>query len=169
MLVVALDYSTWLIGFPVIDARFSIGFYSPVPDFKPENRRKVVKTVFSTPNLNVRGQRQHSMAAIGPPWDQNVADDATDSTAGDEDACAFPLNSIQFVEEVLIVADSTQLATTSVGSVCLQVEVRRRRYHEMDRFARYRAQVASVGENHFVPRAVVWWRPPPSAQDSVGF
>ena len=51
------------------------------------------------------------MPAVRPPRDQDVANDATDPTAGDEHPRALPPNSVQFVEESLIVANSTELTT----------------------------------------------------------
>ena len=114
----------WPIGLAVVAARSATGLVRPAPNLEPENGRKVVEPIVAAADLDVGRQRQDPMSPVCPPRDQNVTDDTTNSTAGDENPRALSPNSVQLVEESLVTANSTELTTARPGSVGLQVEIR---------------------------------------------
>jgi hypothetical protein len=119
MLVIILNDRAGLMGLAVISARSPTGFVRAISNLEPKDRRQIIQSIIAAPDLNIRRKRQDSMAAIRPSGNQDVTDNATDSTAWNENSLALPPNSVQFVEKSLIIIDPAELAPASTRSVGL--------------------------------------------------
>jgi hypothetical protein len=108
------------------------------------------------------------MAPIRPPGDQNITDYTANPATWNENSLALTPNPVQFFKESLVLIDTTELPPAGIRSIGFEIEVGRRRNDEMHRFVRYRPQLASVAEDHFVSGPLVGHWPSTPTKDSIG-
>lgn len=71
------------------------------------------------------------MSSSCSPRDVDSADYAADPPPRNKDALTFAPDSVQLIQELLVVIDISQLPVLA-GAVLLEVEVRRTRDHQVD-------------------------------------
>jgi hypothetical protein len=65
------------------------------------------------------------MAAVRPPRNQDIADDAADAAARHEHTRAFLPGAVELVEKRLVVVDAAELPPAGIRSIGLQIEIGR--------------------------------------------
>ena len=157
---------TRLVRLAVIAARPAACFVGPIADLEPQNWGQVVEALVA-PDLDVGGQWQDPVPTVRAAGDQDVADDAADAPAGNEDPGAFAPCPVQFFEEGLVIVDPPQLVAAGIGGIGLQIEIGRLGDDEVDRFARDGVNLG-VAEDHLMLGPIVRGRPSTLAEVLVG-
>src|SRR5207253_9226312 len=98
-----------LIGLAVETRSIAFGLGYAVGDLVPEDWCQAVEAHASRSHLDIRVQRHDVVPAALLPRDAHVTDDATDPTAGNEDARALAPYLVELGEERFIVLDVAHL------------------------------------------------------------
>jgi len=123
ILDVIFDNSTGLVGLAIETRTVSFDLGNAVGNLVPENGLKAIETQFTGSDLYIRVERYKIVASAALPSDTNIADNTTDSTAANKDACALPPNAIQLSEKVVVVLEMPHLIAVA-GRVFLERPIR---------------------------------------------
>ena len=112
-------------GATIFDFIFGVG------NLVPEDRSEVIKADATAANDDIGVQGHDHVATVAFARKANVADNADEPAARNENAQAVTPNAVEFIMELLVVRNETELPF--VFRVFLQSPIGRGRYDEVDR------------------------------------
>ena len=146
---VVLDDGVRLVGFPQ-ELRAVGDLVGGVGDLVPDDRVQVVEADPPADDADVGMEGKDEMASEVAPGDANVADDADQTPAGNQDAVDMPPDLLQLEQECLVVLNVSELVRVLV--VPFEIPVGRRRDDKMDRLVRQEGKVPRVPVDQSVSR-----------------